>query len=277
MQILDAQALQLRGSALRLSGDLAAASEALEEGDAKVAAVRNGKVASIYWMRAQIAGDLGAIAEQTKNMAEADQLYRSGVAMLEVNYPGSAALINARARLAGYLARNGDLAAAEAMFRELVHSQADTGNLPPSFALMLQPYVDILLKRSDDPAATAEIFAATQLMIRPGLAQTQAVLARELSGGTDEASRLFRQSVTLTRQAERARIELSRLQDLGKPTPTDLGRMSVLRASLRQSQKSSWQPSLRSPASRGIAPFRARSFPWPICRSRFAPVKPITG
>ena len=42
-------------------------------------------------------------------------------------------------------------------------------------------------------------------MIRPGLAQTQAVLARELSGGTDEASRLFRQSVTLTRQAERAR------------------------------------------------------------------------
>ena len=143
--------------------------------------MRNGKVASIYWMRAQIAGDLGAIAEQTKNMAEADQLYRSGVAMLEVNYPGSAALINARARLAGYLARNGDLAAAEAMFRELVHSQADTGNLPPSFALMLQPYVDILLKRSDDPAATAEIFAATQLMIRPGLAQTQAVLARELA------------------------------------------------------------------------------------------------
>ena len=47
--------------------------------------MRNGKVASIYWMRAQIAGDLGAIAEQTKNMAEADQLYRSGVAMLEVN------------------------------------------------------------------------------------------------------------------------------------------------------------------------------------------------
>ena len=112
--------------------------------------MRNGKVASIYWMRAQIAGDLGAIAEQTKNMAEADQLYRSGVAMLEVNYPARRRS-SARARLAGYLARNGDLAAAEAMFRELVHSQADTGNLPPSFALMLQPYVDILLKRSDDP------------------------------------------------------------------------------------------------------------------------------
>ena len=61
----------------------------------------------------------------------------------------------------------------------------------------------------DDPAAQAEIFAATQLMVRPGLAQTQAVLARELTGGTDEASRLFRQSVTLTRQVERNRIELA--------------------------------------------------------------------
>jgi hypothetical protein len=61
-------------------------------------------------------------------------------------------------------------------------------------------------------------------MVRPGLAQTQAVLARELTGGTDEASRLFRQSVTLTRQAERARIELARLQDLAKPSPQEVVR-----------------------------------------------------
>ena len=237
LQILDAQALQLRGSALRLSGNLAGASEALRKADENVAAVRNGKVASIVWMRAQIAGDLAAIAEQSKDTAEADRLYRAGVAMLETNQPGSAALLNAKARLAGYLARSGQLATAETMFREIVHSQADTGNLPPSFAYMLQPYVDILLKRGNDPAATAEIFAATQLMVRPGLAQTQAILARELSGGTDEASRLFRQSVSLTRQAERSRIELSRLQDVAKPTPADAVRMSVLRSSLQQTQK----------------------------------------
>ena len=87
------------------------------------------------------------------------------------------------------------------------------------------------------PVPTAEAFAATQLMIRPGLAQTQAVLARELTGGTDEASRLFRQSVTLTRQAERARIELARLQDLAKPTPQDAVRARVLRATLDTSLK----------------------------------------
>jgi len=237
LEILDAQALQLRGSALRLAGDLKAAGDALRSADAKVAAVRGGRVASVAWMRAQIAGDLGAIAEQSKDPAEADRLYRQGVTMLEASYPGSAALLNAKARLAGYLARSGQEPTAEAMFRDIVHSQADTGNLPPSFAHLLQPYVDILLKKGSDPAATAEIFAATQLMVRPGLAQTQAILARELSGGSDEASRLFRQSVTLSRQGERARIELGHIEDLAKPTATDLGRARILRASLEQTQQ----------------------------------------
>jgi CHAT domain-containing protein len=123
------------------------------------------------------------------------------------------------------------------MFSNIVHSQPDTSNLPPSFANVLRPYVDLLLKKSDDPKAQAEIFAATQLMVRPGLAQTQAVLARELTGGTDEASRLFRQSVTLSRQVERSRIELTRLQDIPKPTPQEIVRARVLRATLDSSQQ----------------------------------------
>ena len=104
---------------------------------------------------------------------------------------------------------------------------------------MLRPYVDLLLKKRDDPKATADIFAATQLMVRPGLAQTQAVLARELTGGTDEASRLFRQSVTLTRQVERSRIELARLTDIAKPSPVEIIRARVLRASLTIRRRSS--------------------------------------
>jgi len=236
-EILDGQALQLRGTSLRLTGDIAGASAALHEADAKLQAVREGKVASIMWMRAQILGDLAAIAEDQKNPAEADSLYRQGVALLEANYPGSAALLNAKARLAGYLARSGQTATAESMFSEIVHSQGDSSNLPPSFAQVLRPYVDLLLKKNTDAATETEIFAATQLMVRPGLAQTQAVLARELNGGTDEASRLFRQSVTLTRQVERARIELARLDDLAKPTPVDLARARTLRATLTQAQK----------------------------------------
>ena len=221
-EILDGQALQLRGTALRLTGDPTAASAALRSADAKLQGVRGGKVASIVWMRAQILGDLGAIAEETHNAAEADRLYRAGVALLDQNYPGSAALLNAKARLAGYLARTGQVDTAETMFREI--------------AQVLRPYVDLLLKKGSDPATEAEIFSATQLMVRPGLAQTQAVLARELTGGTDEASRLFRQAVTLTRTIERSRIELARLTDLPKPTPEESVRMRTLRAGLSQAQ-----------------------------------------
>ena len=143
------------------------------------------------------------------------------------------------------------------MFREIVHSQPDTSNLPPSFANVLRPYVDLLLEKRGDAAATAEIFAATQLMVRPGLAQTQAVLARELSGGTDDASRLFRQSVTLTRQAERARIELARLTDITKPDARGSGALAhgqAPRSSIRK--RSSSPPSRRWPASRATAPCR---------------------
>src|SRR4051794_3142659 len=236
-EILDAQALQLRGTSLRLTSDVKAADDALRSADAKLQAVRGGKVASILWMRAQILGDLAAIAEDTKNPAEAERQYRQAVSLLDVNYPASAALLNAQARLDGYLARNGQVATAEAMFRDIVRSQPDAANLPPSFAHVLRPYVDLLLKKGADPAANAEIFAATQLMVRPGLAQTQAVLARELTGGTDEASRLFRQSVTLTRQVERSRIELARLTDLAKPSPQDIVRTRILRATLDGSQK----------------------------------------
>jgi CHAT domain-containing protein len=236
-EILDGQALQLRGTSLRLSGDFAGARAALETADAKLQAVRRGRVESVAWMRAQIVGDLAAIAEHENDLAGADRNYRLGVTILETNYPGSAALLNARARLAGFLARNGQLAAAETMFREIVHSQADPSNLPPSFARVLRPYVDILLKKGDDPAATAEIFATTQLMMRPGLAQTQAVLARELSGGTDEAARLFRQAVTLTRQVERARIALAHFDDLAKPSPEEIARAASLRSNLQLAQK----------------------------------------
>jgi CHAT domain-containing protein len=236
-EILDAQALQLRGTSQRLSGNYPGAATDLQTADSKLQAVRGGRVASIAWMRAQIAGDLAAIAEHECNGAEADKLYRQGVAILEASYPGSAALLNARARLAGHLARSGQLEAAEAMFADIVHSQADASNLPPSFARVLRPYVDILLKKTNDAAATAEIFSAMQLMMRPGLAQTQAVLARQLSGGTDEASRLFRQTVTLSRQVERARIALSHYNELARPSPEDMVKAAALKGELEQAQK----------------------------------------
>ena len=237
IEILDAQALQLRGTALRLTKDSAGATAALAQADAKLQAVRNGKVQSVAWMRAQIFGDLAAIAEASGNSAEAARLYEQGVELIGAGYPGSAALLSARARLAGYLARTGQKTQAETLFKEIVHAQPDSSNLPPSFAQVLRPYIDLLIERENDPAALGEIWITSQLMVRPGLAQTQAVLARELNGGTDEAARLFRQSVTLSRQVERNRVELSRLENIPKPGPEEQTRARVLKASLAQASK----------------------------------------
>jgi hypothetical protein len=78
------------------------------------------------------------------------------------------------------------------------------------------------------------MFRASQLLIRPGVAQTQAVLARELSGGSDEAARLFRQSVNLTRDIERMRVEFARLTS--DQADTNAARMETLRTTLERAQ-----------------------------------------
>ncbi|HEY0114524.1 MAG TPA: CHAT domain-containing protein, partial [Allosphingosinicella sp.] len=75
-----------------------------------------------------------------------------------------------------------------------------------------EPYFALLTGPEAGPDAAARLFLASQVALRPGVAQTQAVLARELSGGSDEASRLFRQAVALTRDVERTRVEIARLQ-----------------------------------------------------------------
>ena len=212
VQILNAQIDLLRGPALRLTGDLVGAAAALKRADDVLATVRGGRIASIVWMRAQAQGEMGAIAEAGGRIAEAAPYYRASVQALEIDYPGSAVLQSARGRLAAYLIRSGDTAGATAIYREIVAANAGATNAPPSLARLLAPYAELLLRSGQDRASVSELFDAAQAMVRPGVAQTQAMLARELSGGSDEASRLFRQSVTLTRQVERTRSELARLE-----------------------------------------------------------------
>ena len=72
----------------------------------------------------------------------------------------------------------------------------------------LAPYFELM---ASDPGSAEEFFKATQILVRPGVAETQAVLSRELSAGNDEASRLFRQSTNLARNIERLRIRFSAL------------------------------------------------------------------
>lgn len=235
-RILDGQALQLRGTVMRLLGRdddaVAPLTRALDE----LVAVRGGRIAATMWMRAQILGELASIAEARGDGAEAERLHRAAVALLEIDYPGSAALLAAQGRLAGFHLRAGRAEQALPLYRGIVAAVGEGSASTPTLRRLLAPYFASLAERGGEAQAAAELFAASQVLVRPGVAQTQAVLARELSAGSDEAARLFRQSVNLTRAIERARVELARIEAAEARTAGDEAKADELRESLGQLQ-----------------------------------------
>ena len=228
--ILDAQGQYLRGTAQRLQGQPAQATASINQALGQLTSVRGGRVASTVWMRAQLIGELASIAEQGRNLPEAERQHRAAIALLDAYYPTSVALRNTQARLASYYARTGQTEPALALFKQIVDTNAEDASASPALREGLSPYFALLAARGDQPQAVADMFKASQILIRPGVAQTQAVLARELSGGSGEASRLFRQAVTLTRDIERNRVEVSRLSALTEPTQGDTARLAELQA-----------------------------------------------
>lgn len=236
-QVLDGQALHLRGVVLRLQGRGAEAVAPLERALTELVAVRGGRIAATLWLRAQIHGELAGLAEARGDGAEAERQHRTGIALLEANYPGSAALYSARGLLAGYYARTGRIEPALALYRGIVEANLDTGDASPALRRLLEPYFELLVREGAGPGATADLFTASQILVRPGVAQTQAILARELSGGSDEAARMFRQSVTLTRDIERGRVELARLQASDQPTAATAARIASLGAEIEGWQR----------------------------------------
>lgn len=208
-QLLDGQGSYLRAAALRLLGRNQDAVSSLVSASDVLAEVRGGRVTSVIWLRAQILGELAELAERGGRGVDAEALHQQGIALLDLHYPDSPALQGARAQLAGFLARAGRQPEALSVYRDIV-AKAE-GRPAPALRGLLTPYFNLLLSSSDSAAAT-DIFAASQLLQRPGLAQTQAVLARELSGGSDEASQLFRQTTNIGRAIERLRSSILEMQ-----------------------------------------------------------------
>ncbi|WP_114952837.1 CHAT domain-containing tetratricopeptide repeat protein [Sphingosinicella terrae] len=237
VQILDAQALQLRGTVMRLQGRDAEAVEPLGRALDRLVAIRDGRVAATLWMRAQVLEELASIAEGSGNAGEAESLRQAAVALLEQEHPGSSALLTAQGRLAGYYARSGRPEQAGTLFRGIVDAVASGGESTPTLRRILEPWFELLVQRGSEPDAVADLFTASQALVRPGVAQTQAVLARELSGGSDEAARLFRQSVTLTRDIERNRAALSRIESAETRSVVEAERAVELREALEQMQR----------------------------------------
>lgn len=216
--ILDAQALQLRGTILRLQGKPAEAQPLFRKAQADAVAIRDGRVTSIARLRAQIMAEAALAHEDQRDYAAAEKLLRDALEMLAASYPETSAMNGARARLAAYLVRRGQKDAAIALYREVVTSTAQSRGSMAGLANQLAPYFALLADLVPArPELAGDLFLATQTLVRPGVADTQAVLARELSTGSGEASRLFRQAVTLSRDIERGRIELARLSQIQNP------------------------------------------------------------
>ncbi len=232
-QVLDAQALQLRGAALRLAGDTAGARASLRAALVAFDDIGRREVASVARLKSAAYTDLAGLAEARGDLADAEIEQRAAVAAVEAEYPDSLAALSAEARLAALLAQRGKTEPSLALYKSVVTRVAASGAVGPGLLSGLAPYFALLTRESATrPALMADFFVASQLLLRPGVAQTQAVLARELSGGDDEAARLFRQSTALTRDVDRVRVEIDRLAARTAPTPEDTTRLATLRARL---------------------------------------------
>ncbi|MEQ1510118.1 MAG: CHAT domain-containing protein [Sphingopyxis sp.] len=210
--IIDAQANQLRGTSLRLSGDMPGARQALARSLADTVTVRDGRVTSILRLQAQIMAEEALVEEAQGNLATAESRFGDAIALLVREYPETMALAAARAKLAAFLSRHNRTDDAVTIYRQVISALTLSHRQLTGIYNQMGPYYQILANRqASDPAAASEFFAAVQLLVRPGVASTQAQLARELSAGGGEAASLFRQANNLARDLERTRIELGRL------------------------------------------------------------------
>lgn len=256
-QVMDAQADVLRGGVLRRAGRHGEAAAALDRSLAEMARIRDGQVTSLARLRAQTLTEQAALAETAGRLDAAQALLRQAVAAVAVEYPDSFTLDAARARLASFLARHGQDAEALALYREVTRALGGRGGASSAFAGLLDPYFTLLLRRMPADAALADdLFVASQVLLRPGVADTQATLARELSAGSGEGARLFRQSLNQAREVNVARVELSRLLALATPTRDDVTAIAVDRTRIEQlaAEQSATQAQLTNfPAYRAIA------------------------
>ena len=238
-QIIDAQALQLAGTSLRVLGERAEARRSLLDSYTQAIAVRDGRVITIVRLRAQILGELAALSEAEGNKGQAENYLRYAIEILETQYPERRAVSGAKARLAAFLLRDGREAASLDLYREVIDESLGKRDAASGFANQLIPYFRYLAPRVESDAGLADdYFKALQVLVRPGVAETQAVLARELSASSDEAARLFRQSTDLAREIEQVRIGVKALTAAPQTgtTPAKLAELSARLEELENQQ-----------------------------------------
>ena len=127
-QILDGQALQLRGVALRICR-AATPRRSRRSTDAldQLIAVRGGRIAATIWLRAQILGELADIAEARGDQASAERQHRAAVALLEPTIRAPRLCSAPRAGSLAIYGRTGRTEEALSLYREIVAGNPESG------------------------------------------------------------------------------------------------------------------------------------------------------
>ncbi|MBC2664073.1 CHAT domain-containing protein [Novosphingobium flavum] len=230
-EIADAQADAIAGTAQRMAGRSAEARSLLTKAEARAAAVRDGRVISVTRLRAQILSEIGESNEAAGDLGAAERLYREAEALVATQYPDSASVGTARARLAGFLIRHGRTDEARGLYRGLVSSTIGSRDALVGVSNLIRPWFDHLVSGgATSPQDLSDLLLASQLVERPGAAETLSQLARELEGGSDEASALFRRSLATSRDLERNRVQQARLSGLNLDRTALAGEQAALAA-----------------------------------------------
>jgi CHAT domain-containing protein len=256
--VLDAQGSAIRGGALRRTGDFATADRALVEAIEVLRAIREGHLHSASFMIAEIQIERAQIAEDTGRLDKSGAAYDAAIRVAADTFPRSPILLATEARKAAFLARRGDTDASRQLFAEVVGQSTLVDGSGPTVRELLKPYFDILAGGGDAQSA-ADMFDASQVLERPGLAQTQAVLARRFSEGNDEAASLFRLAAVRSREIARTQAEIVKFSTLNEPTEPQLARLQLSQESLEVLQREQTELTARLsefPRYRAVAPTR---------------------
>ena len=229
--ILDAQAEELAGVAERLRGNFNGAGTKFRDALKQIDSVRSGRVVSASWLRSEIEIEQALLSEASGDKSGAVSAFDRAIATLANSFPQSPAVLAAKARKAGFLSRSGDASGAQGLFAEVVTASSDVQDSGNALRDLLSPYFALLATQQSGDSAVS-MFTASQVLQRPGVAQTQAVLARQLSAGNDEAASLFRLSVARGRQIVRAQTEIARLGAIPTPTEQDIQNLNAAKESI---------------------------------------------
>ena len=238
-EILDGQAEALGATAARMAGRTAQAVTGFAKARQRLALVRDGQVASIVWLTAEIDIELAQIAAAAGRKAEGAAGFDRAIAALDAAYPASPAVLSAKARKAAFLLAAGDREPARQLFAAVVDESAAIPDSGTTLRDLLAPYFGMLAGESGGDGAAKAAFAAAQVLERPGVAQTQAILARQLAEGDDAAAALFRLSLARSRDIVRAEGEVARLGALANPGAAEQAELAAQQdqlASLRREQ-----------------------------------------